>query len=41
MPEYEYEALDSSDKSVAGKIESASANEALKSLISDGLFYYI
>ncbi len=37
MPEYEYEALDSSDKSVAGKIESASANEALNSLISDGL----
>ena len=37
MPEYEYEALDSSDNSVAGKIESSSANDALKSLISDGL----
>ena len=37
MPEYGYEALDLSDKSVAGKIESSSANDALKSLINDGL----
>ena len=37
MPEYGYEALDPSNKSVTGKIESSSANDALKSLINDGL----
>ena len=37
MPEYGYEALDSSNKAVIGKVESSSANDALKSLISDGL----
>ena len=37
MPEYGYEALDPSNKSVTGKIESPSANDALKSLINDGL----
>ena len=37
MPEYEYEALDQSGKTVTGKIESSSANDALKSVISDGL----
>ena len=37
MPEYGYEALDPSNKSVIGKIESSSANDALKSLINDGL----
>ena len=37
MPEYEYEALDQSGKTVTGKIETSSANDALKSLISDGL----
>ena len=37
MPEYEYEALDQSGKTMTGKIESSSANNALKSLIGDGL----
>ena len=37
MPDYRYEALDPSNKSVTGKIESSSANYALKSLINDGL----